>query len=683
MDEDNQVENAGSPLFSFAIVADTHIMPDYGPDTAPYAVLNKANQRARQVVEDLKNHDPQFVIHLGDMVRPFPALPNYDEVCALALSIFGEIPCPVHYLPGNHDIGDKPIASAPAPRVCDEFVQKYKAHFGRTFNVHEHEGIHFITLNASVINSGLQEEAEQWAWLKNFTKTHSSERCFMFIHYPPYLALRDEQPHYDNIDEPGRTRLLDLIDRLSVEGLFAGHVHHFFYNRHRQTDMYCLPSTAFTRHDFSELFAIAPGAEFGRDDVEKLGYAMVDVFATSHAVRMINTEDAAVDIVHAAHSGKPLHPREGLVPPVAVQLRHDWSAVAALPTNGPLDDFSRKKVRNDYPILATWQTGISWLRVPLEDVSSPSARARMRALRGMGQKFIGMALGLPDETERGKLKAHIALIGAIEVILPPDQIATSAISLKRLRNQFRKPIYVGILESSAQVTGAKGKFFAHKTSIGFHPDDPTQFDYPPDGKDHALHLADGLVFHISSDENILTQIAAIEALSQKLRKPVIVHLSAAGPHPAQAQFDAIHLANRTALACIGAYTLSKGLVVFDTLMDIDRGDYPRSGLIDRRGNMNLSGQYLKTLLAVLRRSGSERRLIIDQISETQTHTFVLFRQDGRQLCLCLQHENQRNGFESLRDEIGCFHKGIDLRTGKIVTRGDIEGPVSGLLMECG
>lgn len=171
------------------------------------------------VVEDLKRHDPEFVIHLGDMVRPFPALPNYDDVCRLALSVFQDIPCPVHYLPGNHDIGDKLIACAPAPQVCDAFVGKYKGHFGPTFGAFAHQGIQFITLNASVLNSGLSEEADQWIWLEQFTKDHVDERCFVFSHYPPYLAHRDEQPHYDNIDEPGRSQLLELLSGLSVESL--------------------------------------------------------------------------------------------------------------------------------------------------------------------------------------------------------------------------------------------------------------------------------------------------------------------------------------------------------------------------------------------------------------------------------------------------------------------------------
>ena len=48
------------PMFSFAIIADTHIMPAGVSDTAPYKVLNKANQRIRKVVEDLKVQDPKL-----------------------------------------------------------------------------------------------------------------------------------------------------------------------------------------------------------------------------------------------------------------------------------------------------------------------------------------------------------------------------------------------------------------------------------------------------------------------------------------------------------------------------------------------------------------------------------------------------------------------------------------------
>ena len=108
----------------------------------------------------------------------------------------------------------------------------------------------------------------------------------------------------------------------------------------------------------------------------------------------------------------------------------------------------------------------------------------------------------------------------------------------------------------------------------------------------------------------------------------------------ETQFDEIYLAKRTALACISAFALSKGLVVLDTLMDIDRGDFPRSGLIDRRGNMNMSGRYLTTLLALLGRNASRHSLSIDQILETKTHTSVRFHQGAREFCMYLLNDSQ-------------------------------------------
>ena len=310
-------------------------MPDDGSETAPYAVLHKANERARRVVKELALIKPQFVIHLGDMVRPFPALPQYDEVADLALQIFQEIPCPVHYIPGNHDIGDKPIASAPAPNICERYIEKYKAKFGDTFSSFEHQNVCFILLNASVINSGLQEEADQWTWLTRQIKMNAGKRIFLFIHYPPFLNTPEEQPHYDNIDQPGRSRLLNWLSKNSVEAVFAGHVHHFFYNSFEQTDIYCLPSTAFTRHDFSELFAIAPEAEYGRDDTAKHGYAIVDVYADTHIVRLINTEGRGDNEDKPSKPLRALHPRDKVTPPIAVQLRHAWYETRALPTTQP------------------------------------------------------------------------------------------------------------------------------------------------------------------------------------------------------------------------------------------------------------------------------------------------------------------------------------------------------------
>ncbi|MFT6302020.1 MAG: putative phosphodiesterase [Granulosicoccus sp.] len=651
------MKHSPKPLFTFAVIADTHIMPNDGVETAPYRVLLKANQRAHRVVADLTELNPKFVIHVGDMVRPFPALANYDEVCDQALKLFQQLPCPVHYIPGNHDIGDKPIANAPAPNVCDAFIEKYKNKFGNTFGSFEHQGVKFILLNSSVINSGLQEEHDQWQWLDQQSQEVDGKRTFLFIHYPPYLVSTKEQPHYDNIDEPGRTRLLTLIEDMESEALFAGHVHHFFYNQHSSTDMYCLPATSFTRHDFSELFAIAPNvdAEFGRDDSAKLGYAIVDVYADRHVVRIVNSD------------GPPLlslHPRDGLAPPIAVQLRHTWNEVRALPHNGPLDDFNRKKARNDYPILATWQMGITWLRVPLQDLEDEQARRRMQALCRMGQRFIVMKFGLPDDETLDLVCKHAELVGAMEIILPPRAPNTTSASLNEWRNKLNVPIYLGSMESSADLPSNDAKYFAHSTSFGCRVNEPAHIELLINGQSNLLTAFDGVLFQIPSNEMILPQIAAINELSARIDKSAMVHVMMAKQQPASAPFGQLWIANRTACACIAALSLSNGIVVLDSLTDIDRGDFPRKGLIDRRGNINLAGQYLRSLLSVLVSSVDSYHVELGDIVATDTYTCVSFQQCSHAYQLYLMHEGEVKTIQDFGNRIEQATRCIDLETGQ-------------------
>ena len=44
-----------------------------------------------------------------------------------------------------------------------------------------------------------------------------------------------------------------------------GVVHNWFYNRVGSTECYILPSIAFVRHDYTEMFRVGPGPEEGRE----------------------------------------------------------------------------------------------------------------------------------------------------------------------------------------------------------------------------------------------------------------------------------------------------------------------------------------------------------------------------------------------------------------------------------
>jgi hypothetical protein len=353
---------------------------------------------------------------------------------------------------------------------------------------------------------------------------------------------------------------------------------------------------------------------------------------------------------------------------VAVQLRHTWNEIRALPNNGPLDDFHRKQARNDYPILATWQMGITWLRVPLQDLEDEQTRIRMQALCQMGQRFIVMKFGLPDDGTMDLVSKHAALVSAMEIIIPPHAPDETTAALDEWRSTLNIPIYLGSMESSADLPGADAKYFAHSTNFGCRINEPAQVDLLRSGHSKLLARFDGVLFQIPSNETILPQIAAINELSASLNKSVMVHVMMARQQPASDPFGQRWAANRTACACIAALSLTNGLLVLDSLTDIDRGDFPRPGLVDRRGNLNLAGRYLRSLLSVLATTSDQSPIELTDILAADTHTCVSFKQSSQAYQLYLVREGVAKTIQEIQSSFDTTALYLDLQMGQWISR---------------
>ncbi|MGI9478386.1 MAG: metallophosphoesterase family protein, partial [Hyphomicrobiaceae bacterium] len=345
------------PLFTFAIITDTHIRPAELDESSPFPVNRLSNDRARYAIAAIKQHDPAFVLHLGDMVHPLPHLPTYGQACEEAHDIFAPLRSIMHFMPGNHDIGDKPNPDAPAGPADAETIGQYEAQFGASYHSFEHGDCVVVMINSSLVNSGTSMEAEQKAWLDETLTKSKGRRVFLCSHYPPFIYAGDEQSHYDNFAEPGRSWFLDLVRAHNIEAVFSGHVHQFFYNRINDSRLYCFLPTSFVRQDYSEMYAIEPPKEYGRNDTGKFGYALVDVFAKGHRIRIVPTDGSELQkgqSLPAGGSPWQMHPAT----PLTVPLRHAWATPIDLPYNGPMEEFARKRTRNDYTLMRLQQMGL-------------------------------------------------------------------------------------------------------------------------------------------------------------------------------------------------------------------------------------------------------------------------------------------------------------------------------------
>lgn len=555
----DRTHHAPPEALRFAVIADSHFHPPGGPTQAAWASDQHFNARNRVVVAMLERAGPAFVVHLGDVPHPVPGLAEHEEALREARQTYAALRSPLYVVPGNHDVGDKPHPWAPAPSVSVEKHAVFERTWGRPWWVVERDGLRLIGVDTPLLNSGLPLEEEQWAWLTALLAP-GGPRTFVFLHYPPFLLDPEEPEHYDNLAEPGRSRLLGLLERAGVEAVFCGHVHHPFLNWYRGVEFYLLPSTAFVRPGYAELARVGPGEEYGRDERARLGFLLVHVEARGHRVEWVRTEGA----VEPPATPPGLGPGEARPEcPLGLTLRHRWDAVLDIPADG-LDPFRRKLARNDLTLIALLELGVRALRLPFEDLRRPETRARLLALAERGVRAALYTAEPLSEDDLRLLDAHAERLLAVELILPRAWLdrPLPALPLPRWVAPF------------GRAPTESGRYFSHFAPHGFTAEDP---DLPRAG-------GEGLLFRVDPEqepgEGVRAAVAAAARLGREAAALVLLQRGGEG----RAFTDDEAVAARVEASFRAAVAHPTARVFLDTTMDQDRGYFPRNGLLDRRGN---------------------------------------------------------------------------------------------------
>ncbi len=602
--ERDRRRDLGARLFTFAVVTDTHLNQGDDECNSPFAVNALANRRLRHVVNDLNRRDLAFVVNVGDLLHPVPAVPElYDRAAARYLEQSAALRHTQYLTPGNHDVGDKPNPWAPTASVCDAYLACWERHFGAHYRAFDHGDCHFVIINAQLLNSGLKAEAEQRAWLEAGLAANRGRRIILFSHYPPFVADEDEPEHYDNIGEPGRSWLTGLAREHGVEALFAGHVHNFWFNRIGATDCYLLPSTAFVRQDYSEMYRAPPGPddEAGRNDRPKLGYVLVHVHARGHVCEPVRTYGATADApVSPGDLPAPLaapHPKTIGHSAFGFDMRQDWMETVEVPPSGGLDEFGRKRARNDYPLLGLWEMGIRNLRIPLSDLATPERRDRLRALAEHGFAYTLFTFGLPDPRARALIEKNADLLSAWEAGFDMAAAECSLPEIAATAAAAGVPLYLSRLRGHDEIRAEAGRYY-HFINHGFDASDRARIEALLALPAVAESLA-GLVFHLPPDAPVCETLDCIDTLAGDFGLGASVHLRTAGLNPAQAERNDHRIACRMAEALFAAKTLGNVRVFADTLVDHDRGYFVRHGAFDRLCNPRLAARVVRHLNSVL------------------------------------------------------------------------------------
>ena len=411
----------------FVILADTHYMlnPDRPQVEFPSRRLQSA--RAERALALAAALEGAFVIHLGDLLQEAPESVDFEQAMGEALAQMERYGLRPKHVAGNQDIGDKPDPTMPTNPVTPQSLERYHRLFGPSWYSWDQAGLHFIVLNSQVLNTDLPARFEQRQWLEADLAAHSDKRIFVFLHLSPFLKEPGEPylGHYDNIAQPDRRWLIELLNRYSIELVCSGHSHFSFFNRLEQTRHLVVVSTSFTRPGFSELFSAPPPPDQGRDDAPKLGFYLMrvqDEGTRAHFIRTGGNSDPLDPASQDRHLLTRL-PRDLPQSPLGVVLRHPLTHAVEVPLAWP--SAVRQPVRNDYPLLACLEMGLRHASLPGADLADPLQAERLALLRDEGVQLTASWLwsGQPGLAET--VQQHRTQLDYLELQLPgtpwPDE----------------------------------------------------------------------------------------------------------------------------------------------------------------------------------------------------------------------------------------------------------------------
>lgn len=432
-------------LFEFVIISDSHYMLDVDPTKVEFKNRLKQTARRKVALDLAASLNPAFTLHLGDMIQEYPITDDFKRAMNEAVQQMKDCGVEAKYVAGNHDVGDKPDPTMPGDHINPEFLDWYHEKFGRSWYSFDEGPCHFVVLNSQIMNTGLPEEPQQTEWLERDLAETKRDRIFVFIHLPPYLYDKDEASlgHYDNINVPARSWLLNLVEQYKVEALFAGHVHFGFFDHAKDTRFFVATSPAFSRPGFPHAFTAPPPPQRGREDTAKLGIYLARVLKDRTDVHLIRT-NGKVDWQPNGRQMITRLPKALPQSPLGVTLRHSLVPRAEIPMAWPAT--IRQRIRNDYPLMALLEMGVRHVRTAHTDFLEEFARSRLAILQKEGVQITAIILwdennGLPDIPDADTIEVQI-----LATAIPSERCLESIRSIQKpvsLSTLFPRDIVAG------------------------------------------------------------------------------------------------------------------------------------------------------------------------------------------------------------------------------------------------
>lgn len=570
--------------FEFVLLSDTHYMLD--ATEVEFESRRRQTERVAHAVNLIAALGPDFVVHLGDRVQEFPESPDFDRAMTEADRQLGALLGDTYHVAGNHDVGDKPDPTMPTDPVTPDSLEAYHDRYGQSWYSWDHGSYHFVALNSQIMNSALPEATKQKEWLEEDLMVNQDRQTFVFLHLPPFVHRPDEPAlgNYDNIDQPAREWLLDVLSRHSVARLFAGHSHFVFRNHVDGTTFQTVPSPAFTRPGFCELFSSCPPPEQGRDDRAKLGFYLVrvrDGDATIHFVRTggetatesLDETDLLLTRPTSAVADSPL----------GVSLLHPLSKTTEVPATFP--SAVRQPVHDDYPLLGCLEIGANVIRTPVSDFQREPTRRKLESFRRNGGTVIGTVL---SDGENGFFEGMDRTPDELEVRFAGDPWpgADAARQIEDLRQSVGVPVGMSTVVPGRSIPGKQH----NRPRSGYNSSELDRLDTHLANYDVTI---DRVLCFVGDDSD------PWEAIREAPRSQTLDRIGVVDWMVSSTNVTERRQVDRVGRAMFAVANRPASRLYLTPLRTLDRTMDSAAGLLDRRGNPTIVSRAVRCLNTVL------------------------------------------------------------------------------------
>lgn len=222
--------------FRLLQISDTHLSRKN-----PYFLANW-----ERVAHHVNATRPDLVINTGDVA--LDGTHDGDDL-VFAAELHQALDCPVHAVPGNHDLGDNPVdgIAVMGHAVTDGRRAVWHRLFGDDFWSVDVGRWRLVGLNAQLFGTGIDGEDAQWSFLTAALADAGDRSVALFLHKPLFKTDPSEtiEARHRYVPEAQRDRLMQLFATARMRLVASGHVHQYRAVRYEAATHVWCPSTAF------------------------------------------------------------------------------------------------------------------------------------------------------------------------------------------------------------------------------------------------------------------------------------------------------------------------------------------------------------------------------------------------------------------------------------------------------